>query len=304
MSSGDLNEDARDLQAPGTMRERTPFPKDLISRLPNLKLLLTTGTRNKGLDLDAFKDHGIPVAGAVSSGDSTTQHCVALILALARNIVPDDRSVKTGGWQTGVAVRLSGAVLGVIGLGRLGAAVAKIMHTAFGMKVIAWSTNLTQEKADEQATEAGLPVESENGEKTFRAVSKEELYGKSDVVSVHVVLSDRSRGMITKKELELMKPEALFINTSRGPLVVDKDLQDVLEQGKIRAAAIDTFELEPLPLDSPWRTIKWGQDGRGEVILTPHTGYAEKETLAKWYEEQVANLIRWEKGEQLTNVMA
>lgn len=286
------------------MRERTPFPKDLISRLPNLKLLLTTGTRNKGLDLDAFKDHGIPVAGAVSSGDSTTQHCVALILALARNIVPDDRSVKTGGWQTGVAVRLSGAVLGVIGLGRLGAAVAKIMHTAFDMKVIAWSTNLTQEKADEQAKEAGLPVESENGEKTFRAVSKEELYGKSDVVSVHVVLSDRSRGMITKKELELMKPEALFINTSRGPLVVDKDLQDVLEQGKIRAAAIDTFELEPLPLDSPWRTTKWGQDGRGEVILTPHTGYAEKETLAKWYEEQVANLLRWEKGEQLTNVMA
>lgn len=286
------------------MRERTPFPRDLISRLPNLKLLLTTGTRNKGLELDAFKDHGIPVAGAVSSGDSTTQHCVALILALARNIVPDDRSVKTGGWQTGVAVRLSGAVLGVIGLGRLGAAVAKIMHTAFGMKVIAWSTNLTQEKADEQAKEAGLPVESEDGEKTFRAVSKEELYGQSDVVSVHVVLSDRSRGMITKKELELMKPEALFINTSRGPLVVDKDLQDVLEQGKIRAAAIDTFELEPLPLDSPWRTTKWGQDGRGEVILTPHTGYAEKETLAKWYEEQVANLVRWEKGEQLTNVMA
>lgn len=162
------------------MRERTPFPRELISRLPGLKLLLTTGTRNKGLDLDAFKDHDVPVAGAVSSGDSTTQHCVALILALARNIVPDDRSVKTGGWQTGVAVRLSGAVLGVIGLGRLGAAVAKIMHTAFGMKVIAWSTNLTQEKADEQAREAGLPAEDTAGEKTFKVVSKEELYRQSD----------------------------------------------------------------------------------------------------------------------------
>lgn len=286
------------------MRERTPFPRDLISRLPSLKLLLTTGTRNKGLDLDAFKDAGIPVAGAVSSGDSTTQHCVALILALARNIVPDDRSVKTGGWQTGVGVRLSGAVLGVIGLGRLGAAVAKIMHTAFGMKIYAWSTNLTQDKADEQAREAGLPVEGEDGEKTFKVVSKEELYRQSDVVSVHVVLSDRSRGMITKKELGLMKPEALFINTSRGPLVVDKDLQDILEQGKIRAAAIDVFELEPLPLDSPWRTTKWGEDGRGEVILTPHTGYAEKETLAKWYEEQVANILRWEKAEPLAHVMA
>lgn len=286
------------------MRERTPFPRDLISRLPDLKLLLTTGTRNKGLDLEAFKDHGVPVAGAVSSGDSTTQHCVALILALARNIIPDDRSIKTGGWQTGVAVKLSGAVLGVIGLGRLGAAVAKIMHTAFGMKVIAWSTNLTQEKADEQAQQAGLPIQSEDGEKTFKAVSKEELYSQSDVVSLHVVLSDRSRGMVTKKELELMKPEALFVNTSRGPLVVDKDLQDVLEQGKIRAAAMDVFELEPLPLDSPWRTTRWGEDGRGQVLLTPHTGYAEKETLTKWYEEQVANIVRWEKGEPLAHVMA
>ncbi|KAH8766588.1 D-isomer specific 2-hydroxyacid dehydrogenase [Diaporthe sp. PMI_573] len=287
-----------------TMRERTPFPRELISRLPNLKLLLTTGTRNKGLDLEAFKDHSIPVAGAVSSGDSTTQHCVALILALARNIVPDDQSVKTGGWQTGVAVGLSGAVLGVIGLGRLGVAVAKIMHTAFGMKVTAWSTNLTQDKADEQAREAGLPVESEDGEKTFRVVSKEDLYRQSDVVSVHVVLSDRSRGMITKKELELMKAEALFVNTSRGPLVVDEDLQDVLEKGKIRAAAMDVFELEPLPLDSRWRTTRWGEDGRSQVLLTPHTGYAEKETLAKWYEEQVANILRWEKGEPLAHVMA
>ena len=285
------------------MRERTPFPRDLIARLPSLKLLLTTGTRNRSLDLPAFSDHGVPVAGAKSSGDSTVQHCVAMILTMARNIVADDHSIKTGGWQTGVAVKLPGATLGVVGLGRLGLAVAKIMHTAFGMRVIAWSPNLTQEKADEQAREAGLAVETAEGGKTFRAVSKEELFRQSDVLSVHVVLSDRSRGLIAKKDLELLKPEALFVNTSRGPIVVDEDLQDVLKRGKIRAAAMDVFELEPLPLDSPWRTTKWGEDGRSQVLLTPHTGYAEKETLTKWYEEQVANIIRWEKGEVLVNVM-
>lgn len=286
------------------MRERTPFPRDLIARLPNLKLLLTTGIRNNGLDLVAFKDHGIPVAGAKSTSESTTQHCVAMILALARNITADDQSVKTGGWQTGVAVKLPNKNLGVLGLGRLGLAVAKIMHIAFGMKVIAWSPNLTQEKADEQAKNAGLPVEHANGEKTFKVVSKEELYKSSDVLSVHIVLSDRSKGSITSKELSLLKPEALFINTSRGPLVVDKDLEDVLNQGKIRGAALDVFDLEPLPLDSPWRTTKWGQDGRSQVLLTPHTGYAEKETLTTWYEEQVENIHRWEKGEELAHIMA
>lgn len=286
------------------MRERTPFPRELIARLPNLKLLLTTGTLNRGLDLPAFKEHGIPVAGAKSSGDSTVQHCVAMILTLARNIMADDQSVKSGGWQTGVAVKLPGATLGVLGLGRLGLAVSKIMHTAFGMKVIAWSPNLTQERADEQARAGGLPVDTAEGEKTFKVVSREELFRESDVLSVHVVLSDRSRGMVTKKELELMKAEALFVNTSRGPIVVDKDLQDVLEAGKIRASAMDVFELEPLPLDSAWRTTKWGEDGRSQVLLTPHTGYAERETLTTWYEEQVANIIRWEKGEALVHVMA
>ncbi|KUI62707.1 D-3-phosphoglycerate dehydrogenase [Cytospora mali] len=286
-----------------TMRERTPFPKDLITRLPNLKLLLTTGLRNHALDLPTFSERGIPVAGAKSSGDSTVHHCVAMILALARNIIPDDQSVKSGGWQTGVAVNLTGATLGVVGLGRLGLALAKIMHSAFGLKVIAWSPNLTQEKADEQAREVGLALETD-GEKTFKVVSKEELFRESDVLSVHVVLSDRSRGMIGKKELELMKPDAIFVNTSRGPIVVDEDLQDVLNKGKIRSAALDVFELEPLPLDSRWRTTKWGEDGRSQVLLTPHTGYAEKEKLTTWYEEQVANILKWEKGDVLVNIMA
>lgn len=280
------------------MRERTPFPRDLISRLPNLKLLLTTGVRNNGLDLPAFKDQGVPVAGTKGGGQSTQQHCVAMILALARNLIADDLSVKSGGWQTGITLPLAGRKFGVLGLGRLGLAVGKMMYLAFDMKLIAWSPNLTQEKADEQARNGGLP------EGAFQVVSREKLFSESDVLSVHVVLSDRSRGMVTSKDLNLMKSDALFVNTSRGPIVVDEDLLDVLNKGKIRAAALDVFELEPLPSDSPWRTTKWGEEGRSQVLMTPHTGYAEKETLTNWYEEQVENIVRWQKGEALQNVMA
>jgi lactate dehydrogenase-like 2-hydroxyacid dehydrogenase len=193
-------------------------------------------------------------------------------------------------------------VFGTVGLGRLGMAVARIMHLAFGMRVVAWSENLTQERADEKAREAGLAVEapgSGGGEKTFRVVSKEELFRTADVVSVHLVLSDRSRGGISRKDLELMKPSSIFVNTSRGPLVVEKDLLDVLEEGRIRAAALDVFDLEPLPLDSRWRTTKWGQGGRSQVLLTPHMGYVEGATLDAWYDMQIKNLLRWEKGEDL-----
>lgn len=287
------------------MRERTPFPRDLIARLPNLKLLLTTGNRNLALDLSALRHRGIPVAGAVDKAHpgsvgsvSTTEHCVAMILAAARNIAQDDREVKFGGWQTASAVSLHGKTLGVVGLGRLGVAVAKIMHSAFGMRVVAWSPNLTQEGADEKAREAGFPVEDEGG-KTFRVVSKEELFKAADVVSVHIVLSERSRGGIGEKELALMKSSAIFVNTSRGPLVVEEDLLNALDKGRIRAAALDVFELEPLPLDSRWRTTQWGKDGRSQVLLTPHMGYVEQSTLEGWYDQQVENLERWAKGEPL-----
>lgn len=292
---------------PGTMRERTPFPRDLIARLPSLKLLLTTGTRNASLDLEALKERGIPVAGAVDTGhaknvgtDSTTQHCVALILAAARNVAPDDASVKSGGWQTGYAAGLSGKVFGTVGLGRLGVAVARIMYWAFGMRVVAWSSNLTQEAADEKAKEAGLPVEVD-GEKTFKVVSKEELFKTADVVSIHLVLSDRSRGAIGAADLALMKPTAIFVNTSRGPLVVEEDLIAALESGRIRTAALDVFNIEPLPLNSKWRTTNWGRDGRSQVLLTPHMGYVEKGTLDAWYQQQGENIKRWEEGEALTS---
>lgn len=279
------------------MRERTPFPRDLVSRLPKLKFLPTTGLRNNGLDLPALRDHGVLVVGTPSGGRSTTEHCCATIMALARGLVPDDASVKAGGWQTGSAVPLAGRTLGVLGLGRLGADVARAFAVAFDMKIAAWSPNLTQDKADEQARAAGLAAG------TFRVVSREELFAGSDVVSVHVVLSERSRGLVTKKDLELMGPDSIFVNTSRGPIVVEKDLQEVLCQGKIRAAGVDVFEIEPLPLDSAWRTIKWGQEGRSQVLLTPHTGYAEKDKFSSWYEEQVEAIIKWQKGEKLDYVL-
>ncbi|CEI64507.1 hypothetical protein FVEN_g12002 [Fusarium venenatum] len=296
-----------------TMRERTPFPAELIERLPSLKLLLTTAFRNRSLDMDALKARGIPVAGTVvkpQSGkktggvSSTVQHCITLILALARGIARDDAAMKEGLWQTGLAADLSGKTLGVLGLGRLGSAVAKILHVAFGMRIIAWSTNLTQEAADEKAREVGLAVEDEDGEKTFKVVSRDELFSDADVVSVHLVLSDRSRGIINSQDLAKMKPTSLFVNTSRGPLVVEKDLLDHLKAGRIRGAAVDVFDLEPLPKDSEWRSKNWGHDESSQVLITPHMGYVEGDTMKSWYEQQVENIERWAANEPLENVMS
>jgi phosphoglycerate dehydrogenase-like enzyme len=169
------------------------------------------------------------------------------------------------------------------------------------MRIIAWSTNLTQEAADEKAREAGLPVEDADGEKTFKVVTREELFSEADVVSVHLVLSDRSRGIVNAQDLAKMKPSALFVNTSRGPLVVEKDLLDHLKAGRIRGAALDVYDLEPLPKDSEWRSKNWGRDGSSQVLLTPHMGYVEEDTLKSWYEQQVENIGRWAANEPLQN---
>lgn len=287
------------------MRERTPIPADLVSKLPNLKLLLTTGPRNASLDVKSLLARGIPVAGTVGekrSPDSTTTHTVALILGLARNLAQDDKVMKAGGWQTQVNTGLSGKTFGTVGLGRLGAATARIMRLAFGMKVIAWSSNLTQDAADERAKAMGMPVEDENGEKAFKVVSRDELYSQADVVSIHIVLSDRSRGLVNKDDLSKMKKSALFINTSRGPIVNEKDLLEVGKAGTLRGIAIDVYNIEPLPQDSEWRTTKWGEDGRANVLLTPHMGYVEGEPMSNWYKQQVENIIRWEKGEELATL--
>ncbi|KAI1384083.1 D-isomer-specific 2-hydroxyacid dehydrogenase-like protein [Hypoxylon trugodes] len=290
-----------------TMRERTPFPAELIDRLPNLKLLLTTGNKNASINVKACIARGIPVTGTTSerrSPDSTTQHCVALILALARNIPQDDHNMKNGGWQTTSATELAGKVFGTVGLGRLGVSVSRIMHIAFGMKIVAWSTNLTQEAADEKAKAAGLSVENENGEKTFKVVSRDELFSSADVVNIQLVLSERSRGLITANDLGKMKKSALFVNAARGPIVVDDDLFDVANKGAIRGVALDVYEIEPPARDSRWRNTKWGQEGKSHVVLSPHMGYVEEEVIKGWYQQHVDNILQWQKGEALAAVFS
>jgi lactate dehydrogenase-like 2-hydroxyacid dehydrogenase len=287
------------------MRERTPIPGELVARLPNLKLLLTTGARNASIDVKALLARGVPVAGTAAEAvrslpDSTTQHCVALNLGLARNLAQDDAAMKAGLWQTQVNTGLAGKVFGSVGLGRLGAAVSHIMHVAFGMRVVAWSNNLIQEAADEKARMFGLPTEDPaTGEKTFRVVSRETLFSESDLVNVHIVLSDRSRGLLNKDDFGRMKKSALFVNTARGPIINSADLLDAAKRGAIRGVALDVYDIEPLPKDSEWRTTRWGEDGRANVLLTPHMGYVEHEPLGRMYELQVENILRWEKGEEL-----
>ncbi|BAE58861.1 unnamed protein product [Aspergillus oryzae RIB40] len=282
------------------MRERTPFPKETLSALPNLKLLLTTGTRNLALDVQYCASRGIPVAGTggrPAGVHSTVQHTWALILGLARHVARDDAAVKRGEWQGSLGMTLAGKTLGLLGLGKLGSQVGRIAVVAFDMKVIAWSTNLTQEKADEQAAALGLPAGS------FQAVrDKAEFFRSADVVSLHSVLSERSRGIVGAAELEVMKPTAILVNTSRGPLVEEKALLETLNAGRIRGAALDVFEPEPLPKDSPWRTTAWGQDGRSEVVLSPHMGYGD-EQIHGWYDEVASNLERWLNGEELNTRM-
>ncbi|KAI0509122.1 D-isomer specific 2-hydroxyacid dehydrogenase [Xylaria bambusicola] len=294
-----------------SMRERTPFPAELTNRLPNLKLLLTTGPRNAAIDVQALQARGIPVAGSSGSGggrgtpsgpDSTTQHTVALILALARNIPQDDATVKSGGWQTKDAIGLAGKIFGTVGLGRLGATTSRIMHLAFGMRVIAWSTNLTQDAADEKAKAMGLPIEDETGAKTFKVVARDELFSTADVVSIHLVLSERSRGLVGMGDLGKMKKSALLVNTSRGPIANEAELLEAGKRGLIRGIGLDVYGLEPLPQDSEWRSTKWGEEGRSSVVLTPHMGYVEAEPITAWYGEQVENILRWQKGEALTTL--
>ncbi|KAJ4356976.1 hypothetical protein N0V95_002919 [Ascochyta clinopodiicola] len=315
-----------------TMRERTAFPGALLRQLPNLKTIFATGGKFESWDLATMKERGITVCAAPGKGRTdgkgsglsprslpvkqggghpTTQHVWALILALARNVAADDAVVKgkrgPQGWQTGLAVGLQGKTLGLVGLGRIGSHVARVGVLAFGMRVVCWSENLTQEKADRLAEEAGLPVTGggvvADGEKTFRVVGKEELFRKADVVSLHYVLSERSRGIVSTKELEWMKPSGLLVNTSRGPLVDEAALLDTLRSGRIRGAALDVFDIEPLPADSPWRDEDWDAEGKSRVLLTPHMGYVEEGTMTIWYEEMAENLEKLLRGHELLNVI-
>ncbi|KAL7781586.1 D-isomer specific 2-hydroxyacid dehydrogenase [Trichoderma afarasin] len=314
-----LVERLKPFEAISTMRERTAFSGSLLRSLPNLKLLLATGTQFETFDLAAARELGITVVAAPGLGRTdklndissrpnikkggvhpTTQHSWALIMALSRNVAADDAVLKTGtGWQTELAIGLTGLTIGIVGLGRLGAAVARIGHLAWGMKVLCWSENLTQEKASRMAVEAGLPPD------TFHAVSKEHLFCNSDVVSLHYVLSDRSRGIVGANELQQMKSSAMLINTSRGPLIDQAALLDSLERGAIRGAALDVFEIEPLPMYSPWRrTNYWGRDGRSRLITTPHMGYMDERLVNAWYAETAENVDRWLEGKEVLHRIA
>jgi lactate dehydrogenase-like 2-hydroxyacid dehydrogenase len=316
-----------------TMRERTAFTGDLLRQLPNLKIILATGGKFESWDMKTIKKRGIEVCAAPGKGRSdgkgsgqsprslpvkkggghpTTQHVWALILALARNVAADDAVVKGKGvesaWQTELAIGLPGKVLGLVGLGRIGSHVARVGVLAFGMKIICWSSNLTQERADQLAEEVGLPVigggMASDDEKTFKVVSKEELFRTADVVSMHYVLSERSKGIVGAQELEWMKPSGMLINTSRGPLIDETALLDTLRNGRIRGAALDVFNVEPLPVDSPWRNEDWDAKGRSRVLLTPHMGYVEEGTMQIWYEEMAENLERLIGGKKLLHVIA
>jgi phosphoglycerate dehydrogenase-like enzyme len=301
-----------------TMRERTQFPRALFEQLPNLKVLLVTGTGFNTFDMSVAKDFGVVVAAAKGKGRSdgtkavtskrtaagaaqTVQQTWALILALARNLSFDDRTIKQGGWQTALATGLSGKTLGVLGLGRLGAATAKVGFQSWGMKIIAWSSNLNQEKADNAAKELGLPVTDEDGDKTFRYVSKDEFFQQADFLSVHYQLSARSVGIVGKAELELMKKTAYLINTSRGQLVDESALVEALEKASIKGAALDVYDVEPLAKDSPLRQANWGVDGRAHLITSPHMGYVEEVGINTWYEELAENLERYLDGKELLN---
>jgi phosphoglycerate dehydrogenase-like enzyme len=327
-----LIERLRPFSVLSTMRERTPFPGELLRQLPNLKFIFATGGKFESWDLATMKELGITVCAAPGKGRTdgkgsgqsprslpvkqggghpTTQHVWALILALARNVAADDAVVKgkggPRGWQTELAMGLQGKTLGLVGLGRIGSHVARVGILAFGMKIVCWSANLTQEKADQLAEEAGLPVTGggmiPDDEKTFKVVSKDEVFRKADVVSLHYVLSERSKGIVSTQELDWMKPSGLLINTSRGPLVDEAALLDTLRHGRIRGAALDVFDIEPLPADSPWRTEDWDAAGKSRVLLTPHMGYVEEGTLTIWYEETAENLERLLQGKELLNVI-
>ncbi|MGA2992410.1 MAG: D-2-hydroxyacid dehydrogenase family protein [Candidatus Korobacteraceae bacterium] len=271
-----LAERLRDFEIIVAMRERTKFPRTLIERLPKLKLLVTTGWRNVAIDQKATAERGIPVCGTHMLHATTAELTWALILALARNIVRENESLRQGRWQSTLGVALQGKVLGTAGLGDLGSKVAGI-GKAFGMKVIAWSQNLTPERAASVGAEL---------------VTKEELFRRADFLTIHLVLSQRTRGLITAAELSLMKPTAYLINTSRGPIVDEQALFTILKNHKIAGAAIDVYSQEPIPADHPFLSL-------GNVLLTPHLGYVTADSLSNAYGEAVEDVRAFLAGKPI-----
>jgi D-3-phosphoglycerate dehydrogenase len=264
------------------MRERTPFPRKVIDGLPQLRLLITTGARNASIDMAACTERGIVVCGTSSFGNPTTGITFGLILELTRRIGFENTRMKTGElWQVTLGVDIEGKTLGIIGLGKLGQRAAGVAK-AFGMKVIAWSQNLTPEKA----REAGVDH-----------VAKDDLFRNADIVTIHTQLSDRTRGLITAKELGLMKPASYLVNTSRGPIVVEKDLIAALRDRRIAGAGLDVFDVEPLPLDHPFRTLD-------NVVLTPHLGYVSQQNYERYFPDIIEDIRGFLDGKPVRVVTA
>ena len=270
-----------DSEIVAAMRERTAFPKSIVDRLPKLKLLITTGMRNASFDMAALRDRGVTVCGtggpvgAPGGGgnEDTAELAWGLILGAARRIAEDHQFMRDGGWQTRIGHRVAGKTLGLLGLGRLGSAVARV-GLAFGMKAIAWSQNLTAEKAAAQGVER---------------VEKDELFRRSDILSVHLVLSDRSRGLVGAREIGLMKPTAILVNTSRGPICDTAAVIDALKSGRLAYAGLDVYDQEPLPISHPLRSAP-------NVILTPHIGYVTDENYRSSYPQIVENVVAFLDG--------
>jgi phosphoglycerate dehydrogenase-like enzyme len=256
------------------MRERTPMTRNVIERLPKLRLIASTATRNASIDLKAAEERGVQVVHTGYTSAPTIELTWALILGSARNLVAENTSLRGGGWQQSVGDDMAGRTLGVLGLGNVGGAVAQIGN-AFGMKVIAWSQNLTAERAAEIGA---------------KRVSKEDLFREADIVSIHLVLSGRTRGLVGAAELALMRPSARLVNTSRGPIVVEADLIAALTTGRIAGAAIDVFDQEPLPLDHPFRALP-------NLLATPHIGYVSRGLYGRFYQDSVENIRRWLNGQ-------
>ena len=255
------------------MRERTPFPRTLLEQLPRLRLLTTTGMRNAAIDMQAAADCHVLVCGTGGILYPTAELTWGLILSLLRHIPDEDQATRAGRWQVSMGLGLNGKTLGLMGLGRLGSEVARVGN-AFQMDVIAWSQNLTAERA----AECGATL-----------VSKDELLARADILSIHLVLSARSRGLIGHQELNRMKPTAYLINTSRGPIVDEAALTAALRDGTIAGAGLDVFDEEPLPLDHPLRRT-------ANTVITPHIGYVTQETYTVFFAETVENIRAFLQG--------
>jgi phosphoglycerate dehydrogenase-like enzyme len=267
----------KDFEIICAMRERTPFPRALFAALPKLKLLITSGMRNAAIDMEAAKDHGVVLCGTQWARDPTAPLTMGLILELTRNIGRENARMHAGEpLQKFVGIEIEGKTLGVVGLGKLGTKVAKLAQ-AFGMNVIAWSPNLTPERCKE----AGVGY-----------ATREELFSTADIITVHVVLGPRSRGLVGADDLARMKPTSYLVNTARGPIVDEAALLTTLQQRRIAGAAIDVFSVEPLPVDHPFRKLD-------NIVLTPHLGYVTAESFRNHYSQMVEGIDAWFKGEIL-----